>query len=227
VAALFLHRDNRFRVQVQIDDQIVTAHLPNSGRLGELLVPGREVWLTPADPAALGRRRTAYSLALVEYAGRLVSVNAHLPGDLVAKALGCQLLAPFAEYAVVKREVTLGQSRIDFFLSAQDHPSCWLETKSVTLVNEGTAQFPDAPTARGLRHVLELTRAVERGEKAAVLFVVQRDDAQRFTPHDAADPAFGQALRQAVEAGVAVHALRCCVTREAIQTIDFIPVVLQ
>ena len=156
----------------------------------------------------------------------MVSVDAHLPGDLVAKALSLQLLAPFVEYTSVRREATLDRSRIDFLLSARDRPPCWLEIKSVTLLNSGTAQFPDAPTVRGLRHVLELTRAAERGDKAAVLFVVQRDDAHDFTPHDKADPAFGQALRQAAKAGVAMHALRCRVTLEAIGIIDFIPVVL-
>ena len=227
VEATFLCRDNRFRVQVQIGDQVAAAHLPNSGRLAELLVAGRRVWLTPAKPAARLRRRTAYDLTLVEHAGRLVSVDSRLPGDLVAHALRCGLLgAEFGAYSVVRREVRLGKSRIDFLLEGARLPSCWLEIKSVTLVTAGVARFPDAPTSRGRRHVLELTQAVKDGDRAAVLFVVQRDDATSFSPHDSADPPFGQALRHAVAVGVRVLAVRCRVTRDSAEVLGIIPVVL-
>ncbi len=203
------------------------AHLPNSGRLNELLVPGHQVWLRPADPASLQRRRTAYDLALVSYAGRLVSVDARLPGHLVAKALAGKRLPPFQQYPEVRREVTLGESRIDFLLpGTAEHPQCWIEVKSVTLVNQGTAQFPDAPTARGRRHVQELIAAAERGERAAVLFVAQREDAEQFSLHDAADPAFGQALREAAQCGVEIHSLRCRVTLQAVHLTGPIPVSL-
>ena len=105
----FVRRENRFRVQVQIEGALAAAHLPNSGRLQELLVPGARVWLTPADPAARARRRTGYDLTLVEYGGRLVSVDARLPTKLLAVALehGCAPGLP--RYPVIWREVALGQ----------------------------------------------------------------------------------------------------------------------
>jgi len=227
IPGIFVRRDNRFRVQVQIDERIQAAHLPNSGRLGELLTPGRQVWLVPADLRRNPQRRTAYDLALVKFAGRLASVDARLPGHLVAEALHEGRLASFEDYSVIRREVKLGESRLDFRLEADpDQPPCWVEVKSVTLVENGVALFPDAPTARGQRHVRELMRAVEQGDRAVVVFVVQRDDATGFAPHDEADPAFGEVLRQAAQAGVGVYAWRCRVGREEIRLMDAIPVVL-
>jgi sugar fermentation stimulation protein A len=105
-------------------------------------------------------------------------------------------------------------------------PPCWIEVKSVTLVQQGVARFPDAPTLRGQRHVRELMRAVQEGQRAAVVFVVQREDAERLVPHDENDPAFGRALRQAARAGVEVYAWRCRVGLDAIQLADAIPVQL-
>jgi sugar fermentation stimulation protein A len=195
--------------------------------LGELLLPGRTVWLHPADKHRNPQRRTAYDLVLVTFGDRLVSVDARLPGQLVGKALRHGQLAGLESYTTVRREVSLGQSRLDFRLEAgSGSPPCWVEIKSVTLVEGSTALFPDAPTLRGQRHVRELTQAAERGERAAVIFVVQRNDAERFTPHDEADPAFGQVLRQAAQTGVQVYAWRCRVSREAIQLAEAIAVVL-
>lgn len=228
VPGTFVRRDNRFRVQVQLQGRVEAAHLPNSGRLGELLVPGRKVWLAPADLRHSPARRTAYDLALVEFAGRLVSVDARLPGRLVAQALRHGQLPGFESYTTVQAEVRLGESRLDFRLTAgTETPPCWIEVKSVTLIDPGadTARFPDAPTLRGQRHLRELVKAVEKGDRAAVIFVVQRDDARRFAPHDKADPAFGQILRQAARAGVEIQAWRCQVNLKAIQLFDTIPVV--
>jgi sugar fermentation stimulation protein A len=227
VSGTFVRRDNRFRVQVRIAERISPAHLPNSGRLGELLVPGREVWCSAADPRRAPHRSTAYDLLLVNYAGRLVSVDARLPGHLVAAGLRQGGLTPFQGYAAVQREVSRGDSRLDFRLQDPgDKPDCWIEVKSVTLVENGAARFPDAPTLRGQRHVTELMHAVKSGERAAVIFVIQRDDALRFTPHDQADPDFGRTLRQAATAGVEIYAWRCSVSLKKICLIDTVLVEL-
>ena len=224
IPGTFIQRDNRFRVQIQISGQQAAAHLANSGRLGELLVPGHKVWLARADRSN-HRRRTAYDLVLIESAGRLVSVDARVPTQLVEGALRHAQLAGFEEYPTVQREVRLGKSRLDFRLDAgSEQPPCWIEVKSATLVEAGVARFPDAPTLRGQRHVRELVQAVENGDRAAVLFIVQREDASHFAPHDEADPAFGRVLRQSARAGVAVYAWRCRVSHKAIQLIGTIPV---
>jgi len=224
----FVRRDNRFRIQAAISGQSVTAHLPNSGRLGELLVRGRRIWLVPAPQQNNPKRRTFYDVALVEYQGRLVSVDARVPGRLVAGALRHRQLDGFESYTAIRQEVRLGASRLDFRLTdAPAAPPCWLEVKSVTLVEEGVARFPDAPTLRGKRHVYELIKAVSAGDRAAILFIVQRDDAVRFTPHHAADAQFSQALEQAAEAGVEVLAWRCTVRLQSIELDEKIPVDLQ
>jgi sugar fermentation stimulation protein A len=219
-AARFLRRDNRFRVTVQMDGQTVMAHLPNSGRLSELLTPGRELRLASMPYA---HRKTLYDLKLVRYAGVWVSVDARLPNPLFAEAFRAGSLPGFEGYKRLQAEVTLGDSRIDFLLIGLTQ-HCWVETKSVTLVEEGIARFPDAPTLRGRRHLATLIHAVERGERAAVVFVVQRPDAQAFRPHAEADPLFAEALRQASAAGVAVLAFRCHVSEEDIALDTLIPV---
>jgi sugar fermentation stimulation protein A len=205
VAGRFVRRDNRFRVTVEVEGEPAAAHLPNSGRLTELLTPGRACWLASFDDP---RRKTCFDLVLVAYAGVLVSVDARLPNGLFAEALAAGRLEPFRGTARFEREVRLGESRLDFLLQGRVG-ACWVEVKSVTLVEDGAARFPDAPTARGVRHLAELTAAVGRGEQAAVVFVIQRPDVCCFTPHDRADAAFGAALREAQSAGVGVYAWAC------------------
>ncbi|MDX1688805.1 MAG: DNA/RNA nuclease SfsA [Candidatus Promineifilaceae bacterium] len=222
----FLSRDNRFRATVVVDGRETWAHVPNSGRLTELFVPGRSLWLAPA---AAPHRKTDYDLKLVEYPvpGRgdvLVSVDARLPNPLFAEALAADRLPAFP-CTSSEREIVLGDSRIDFRLQGPGG-ACWVETKSVTLVEEETALFPDAPTGRGRRHLEELAAAVEAGERAAVVFVVQRPDARQFAPHPTADPAFAETLRAVAAAGVDVRAYACDVSLAAITLSHEIPVCL-
>jgi len=219
----FVRRENRFRVTVDVEGQRVAAHLPNSGRLTELLTPGRPCWLERVVDSS--RRKTSFDLKLLAFAGVLVSVDARLPNPLVAEALEEDRLAPFQGYTAFRREVTLGDSRMDFQVQMPEG-LLWVEAKSVTLVDRGLALFPDAPTRRGTRHVEALTRAARDGHRAAIVFVVQRPDALRFSPHSAADPAFSEALRSAAQWGVEVHAWTCQVDRNAIAIGEEIPVEL-
>jgi sugar fermentation stimulation protein A len=219
-AARFVQRDNRFRVVVEVDGQPATAHLPNSGRLGELLTPGREVRLAHGSNP---HRKTAYDLKLVRYAGVWVSVDARLPNALFAEAFRVGVLPGLQGYTALQAEVALGKSRIDFLLTGPAG-RCWVETKSATLVERGMARFPDAPTERGRRHLAAMVHAVEQGDRAAVVFVIQRPDARAFGPHAEADPDFTRALRQAASAGVMVLAGRCRVSEKEIALDAFIPV---
>ena len=212
--ATFVKRDNRFRVTVRVEGHLAWAHLPNSGRLRELLVPGQRVLLAAAQAPG---RLTSYDLLLVDLDGTLVSIDARMPSRLLYEALQAGRLEEFAGYAQIRREVTYGQSRLDLVLEGgPDGGRCFIEAKSVTLVKDGVALFPDAPTQRGRRHLSELARARAEGHRAAVVLVVQRDDAIRFSPHDEADPAFGQALREAAQAGVEVYAYKCRVSEEEV-----------
>jgi len=223
VEGTFLTRSNRFRVEVRIGHQVASAHLANSGRLEELLIPDRTVWL---KRAARRHRKTGYDLALIEYGETLVSLNSHLPNALLAQALRGGYLPWVDKDVVVRAEVRLGASRLDFLLRSQDNRKWWIEAKSVTLVEGHLAKFPDAPTLRGRRHIRELISAVHQGDQALVIFVVQRSDAERLTPNDRTDPPFGDALRAAAKAGVQIRALRCKVTPDRISLDRTIPVSL-
>jgi sugar fermentation stimulation protein A len=219
-----VRRENRFRAIVECDGRRLAAHVPNSGRLGELFTPGAAVWVAMAGASTA--RKTACHLALVEYAGTVVSVDARLPNRLVAEALAAGRLAPLGGYSQVQPEVHVGASRLDFLLDDGPHalqPRCWLEIKSVTLVEEGVALFPDAPTARGVKHLEELAALRRAGERVAVGFVVQRSDAGRFAPHPTADLTFAATLRRAHAEGVEVYAWRCAVNHNAIELTDQIP----
>jgi sugar fermentation stimulation protein A len=218
----FLRRDNRFRATVSVNGQEAAAHVPNSGRLADLFVPNREVWLAPAQG---GQRKTAYDLKLVDMDGVLVSGDARLPNSLFAEAVRVGQLPDFA-YETIEPEVRFNESRLDFRLSGT-RGVCWVETKSVTLVEAGMALFPDVPTARGSRHLRELMTLQEAGGvETAVVFIIQRPDAIRLSPHETADPVFAATLHEAAQAGVAVRAYTCQVTRETIAIDGEVPVVI-
>jgi sugar fermentation stimulation protein A len=173
-------------------------------------------------PKHAEHRRTAYDLLLVEYAEELVSVDARLPNRLFAEAVTDGTLEPFRGTTSVKAEVRRGESRLDFCLITPTG-TCWVETKSVTLVENSVALFPDAPTLRGQRHLGELIDLVDEGFRAAVVFIIQRQDATSFAPNKAADPAFAHMLDEAVSSGVEVYGFRCAVSRQSIATIGAVP----
>ena len=240
VEGAFEQRLNRFAALVGVDGRQAMVHVANSGRMRELLWQGNRCLLAPRTAAG---RKTAYDLTLVEVApdravgepraeydgaapGRvLVSADARLPPALLSEAFHEGRLPPFAEYDTARREVVYGDSRLDLLLSGS-HGACFIEVKSVTLVVDGVALFPDAPTERGRRHLGALVRAVDEGYRAAAVFVIQREDARACAPHDAADPAFGRALRGAVASGVEAYAYVCRVTRREIRLAYPVPVLL-
>ena len=217
VEGRFLERLNRFAALVEVAGAPSLVHVANSGRMRELLAAGNRVLLKPITGAA--HRKTRFDLALVDLGWTLASADARLPNALVTEALREGRLPQFRDYPQLRQEVVFGESRLDLRL---DGPAgtCYIETKSVTLVNDGVGLFPDAPTIRGVKHLGSLGQAVAAGHRAAVVFVVQRADAQAFAPNDAADPAFGAALRQAVESDVEALAYRCRVTEQEIVLAD-------
>jgi sugar fermentation stimulation protein A len=193
----------------------IEAHMADPGRLRELLVPGRRVWLRSAMPGP--QRRTSWSAVLVESpdGSGLVSVDTTLPNRLIHAALKQHALEEFAGWDLERAEARLGGSRIDFVLRRADGRRLALEVKSVTLVEDDVALFPDAVTARGARHVRELARiAGEEDWEAAILFVLQRPDASRIAAAAAIDPDFAAALAAARAAGVRVLGRRCHVSLE-------------
>jgi sugar fermentation stimulation protein A len=220
----FIVRENRFRARVRLAGEEVAAHVPNSGRLSELLEQDRQVLLAEASGL---HRVTDYDLLMVSLPNTLVSIDARLPNRLFHEALQKGALSEFEGLSQVRGEVPYGQSRLDFLLeSPSDSDRCLVEVKSVTLIQEGIGLFPDAVTERGRRHVRELQRALRRGGRAAVVFVIQRADAVALAPHDESDPAFGAALREAAAHGVEVYAYACDVTMEEVAIRERVPVLL-
>jgi len=220
----FVKRLNRFSVLVEVGGKSVKAHLANSGRLGELLIAGREVYLL-SRPSP--HRKTAYDLVLMRSASHvLVSTDARLPNLLFQEYLSGPQHPPFDAYDVLQREVSLGDSRLDFLLTKKDGKT-YIEVKSVTLVRDGIGYFPDSPTLRGTRHLRELTAALEEGHQAAVVFVAQRPDVSGIKPNDSADPGFGDVLRKAASSGVGVFGLRCRVSCDGVRIDKPIPVLLE
>jgi sugar fermentation stimulation protein A len=213
LAGRFLRRLNRFAALVEVDGCSTRVHVRNSGRLRELLRPGRPVLL---EPAAHDGRQTRFTLALVRLPDGYVSADAHLPNALVADGLRRRALPGFRGYRILRREPAIGRNRADFLLVRGGH-QCFLEVKSVTLVEGGVALFPDAPTVRGRTHLEHLIAARGRGVGGAVLFVIQRKDANAFALNWDADPEFGETLQRAVRAGVRITAVRCEVDRRGVR----------
>lgn len=220
----FISRPNRFLAVVDLQEKRVEAHLPDPGRLRELLIPGRRVWVRSAQGSG---RKTRYTLAMVESgSGELVSVVTTLPNLLVAEALEAGRVGELEGWRIVSREYGWGRSRFDFLLTDTGQRRLVLEVKSVTLVEGCRALFPDAVTARGERHVRELVAARGSGVEAALLFVVQRRDAESVTAASAIDPKFAAALEEASRAGVRLIGYRCRVTLEEAILADPIPVLV-
>ncbi len=220
VSGNLIQRVNRFVVAVEVGGEVVHAHLANSGRLHELMFPGAPVLLTPRPRVG---RKTGLDLALVYVDGVWVSADARLPNRLVMEAVEEGRLGALAGLRVVRREPIFGGARLDLLLGGPQG-QVLVEAKSVTLVEGGMALFPDAPTLRGRRHLQALMEALRQGLGAAVIFVVQREDAQAFSPHHGADPAFARALGEAHRSGVMVLAYRCRVSPQEVAIADPVPV---
>lgn len=187
--------------------------MADPGRLRELLLPGKRVWVRPAAGA---HRRTRWSAVLVESpdGSGLVSLDSSLPNRLVRSALEAGALEEVHPWRLERAEWPHGRSRLDFLLAAPDRPPLVMEVKSVTLVEEdGIARFPDAVTARGARHVKELAELARSGAyRAAILFVLQREDGRAIEAARSIDAVFADALAEAREAGVRVLGRRCHVS---------------
>jgi sugar fermentation stimulation protein A len=211
VPATFRARPNRFLGEVEMDGETVPCFIPDPGRLKELLFPGARVYLL--QRASEGRK-TRHDLVLVDLGGTLVSTDSRVPNKVVAEALNANLLPEFRDLKIARTEPSFSDSRLDFLLDGA-RGTMLLEVKSCTLVEGRTALFPDAPTERGRRHLRALVEALNAG-RAAMLFLVQRDDADGLRPNVGTDPQFARALREASDGGVEVYAYNSRVTLEGI-----------
>lgn len=211
-----IQRYKRFLADVVLDDGTeLTAHCPNPGAMLGLNMPGLTVWLSRSpDP----KRKLSHTLELVEVDGGLVGVNTMHPNRLVAEALAADAIPELTGYSSHRREVKYGKnSRVDFLLEADGRPPCWLEIKNCHLRRQGAlAEFPDCVAARSLKHLRELEQMVAEGDRAVVLFVVQRTDCDAFAACRDLDPAFAQGLDHAAGTGVEVLVYACDMAENAI-----------
>ena len=213
----FLSRPNRFIAQVEIGGREETCHVKNTGRCRELLVPGAIVYLTASDNP---ERKTKYDLVAVEKGSRLINMDSQAPNKVVQEWLEQGGLPGLTR---IQPEYRYDQSRFDFYLQ-QGSQKAFLEVKGVTLEDRGVVRFPDAPTARGAKHLHELIRASQEGYGAYVFLVIQMENVDHFEPNWKTDPDFGQALLEAQEAGVQILAYDCQVAPASLSIGKKVPV---
>lgn len=225
VKGIFIERSNRFIAYAEIDGKMEKAHVKNTGRCKELLLPGASVYLEVADNP---QRKTKYDLIAVEKfrEGKeplLINMDSQAPNNAAEEWLKKGNL--FSENAVVKREVRYGKSRFDFYIEDGERKA-FLEVKGVTLEENGLALFPDAPTERGVKHIKELMACMDEGYEAYILFVIQMKEMHAFSPNDKTHPDFGRALREAADGGVKVLAVDCKTETDYMEVDDYIEVKL-
>ena len=220
-----IRRYQRFLADVELaDGRRITVHTPNTGRMRGLLDPGNRLWLRDcANP----RRKYRYSWVLVETRqGVLVGIDTQLSNPLVREGIETGVISKLQGYERLRQEVRYGRenSRIDLLLEDEKRGRCYVEVKNVTLVENGIAQFPDAVTERGRKHLRELARRARAGDRAVVLFCVQRGDAERFRPADHIDREYTSSLAEAAQQGVETLAYSARVSTGKIRLDQSLPV---
>lgn len=229
VRGRLIQRYKRFLADVVLDGgEPVTAACPNTGSMLGLAAPGCTVWLSRSEAAS---RKYPHTWEMVEAdlwnSPTLVGINPMHPNRLVAEAIAADAIAPLAGYETLRREVKYGQSsRIDLLLEDERKGRCYVEVKNVHLMRAaGRAEFPDCVTARGAKHLAELAAMVAQGHRAAMVYLIQRADAESFSICGDLDPAYLEAFRSAADAGVEAFAYRCRLSREEIMVDGSVPII--
>lgn len=206
----FEDRTNRFIAHVWIDGKLETVHVKNTGRMGELLLPGAEVVLEIAENP---KRKTKYDLISV-YKESLgwVNVDSQATNKVMAEWLDTQ------DYSYIKPEFKYGDSRLDFYME-KGNEKFLMEVKGCNLEINGKGYFPDAPSTRAVKHLQELTKAVSAGYRCIVAFVIPMEGVTEVLPNMETHPEFGEALEAAKEAGVEVWNLPCMVTENTLSIV--------
>ncbi|MDX2480849.1 MAG: DNA/RNA nuclease SfsA [Desulfuromusa sp.] len=218
-----LHRYKRFFTDIELlDGSVVTAHTPNTGSMKQCAIAGYKVLISKSDNP---QRKLKYTLELIKVGNHWVDTHTQRTNRVVEEALRTNRIKSLEDFRV-QPEYKFGESRIDFYLDKADTEAL-VEVKNVTLCcRETTACFPDAVTTRGQKHLRELLAAKQQGYRAVIFFLVQRAEANEFSPADDIDPEYGRLLREVVAAGVEVLAYKTIVTPQENRVGDQIPVVL-
>ncbi len=229
IEATLIKRYKRFLADVTMQDgTTITVHVANPGAMTGLSTPGARVWLSRSDNP---KRKLSHSWELIEVDfGRgleLVGVNTAHPNPLVGAALAMGAIPELTGYDTIRREVKYGKnSRVDFLLESGGRPSCYVEIKNVHLMRQtGLAEFPDAKTERGRKHLDELGDMVEQGNRAVMLYLIQIGSAERFALARDVDPKYGAAFDRARQRGVEAMAWRCAIAMDGIEIVERVPMV--
>ena len=225
-----IKRYKRFLTDVTLDSgEVITCTCPNTGSMMGLLEPGNPVWLSVSDNPKRKYRHTWEMVEAMNASGKRarVGLNTGLPNKLVEEAISAGRIPALAGYDTLKREQKYGKnSRIDILLSDEARPACYVEVKNVTLSRTaGVAEFPDAVTSRGAKHLDELSSMVREGNRAVMVYLIQRSDAQGFSLANDIDAAYFEAWTRATKAGVESIAMACTMGDDTIvcdQTIEFV-----
>lgn len=224
VPARLVSRYKRFLFDAILEDGTpITGSCPNTGSMRGLTAPGSRIWLSQHDSPT---RKYRHMLELVEADGTLVGINTGMPNRLAEEAIRAGMIASLTGYGIVKREQRYGaNSRIDLLLLDEARPPAYIEVKNVHFMRTaGLAEFPDSVTARGAKHFDEMGDMVERGFRAAMLYVIQRDDCAVLSICEDLDPTYGAAFRRARTRGVEAFAISCRITPEGILPSRPIPI---
>ncbi|MDX2102803.1 MAG: DNA/RNA nuclease SfsA [Alphaproteobacteria bacterium] len=222
IPARLLRRYKRFLADVVLDGREVTVHCPNPGAMTGLADPDAEVWLTPT------RTKLPYRWVLTRVGDHLVGIDTNHPNRLVAEAVAAGQLPALAGYDQQRREVAYGaNSRIDLLLTGTGRPDCYVEVKNVHLMRQpGLAEFPDCVTARGAKHLEELSAMVQGGARAVMVYVVQRGDCTGFALAADIDPVYASTFARARAAGVEALVYDCLVTPDAVEVRQPLPMLV-
>ena len=215
ISGQLIKRYKRFFVDIRIKSQIITAHCPNTGSMGGLLKKGNKVWLSKSDNP---NRKLKYTLEIIEDEKSKVGINTHSANKIVKHALQNNLIKQFKNILEIKAETKFGaNTRFDFLINNKNNKA-FIEVKNVTLSRKKKlAEFPDAVTSRGLKHIKELINASKRNYKIYILFLIQRNDCESFTIAKDIDPKYANALGKAIKNKLNILCYDCKFTSKGIK----------
>lgn len=210
--ATFINRPNRFIANVLINGKLEKVHVKNTGRCNEILQEGTTVFL---EKAKNPNRKTKYSLISAFKDDILINIDSQVPNDIVYSALQENKIPELKNLELIKKEVNYYNSRFDIYYEREKEKG-FIEVKGVTLETKGIAMFPDAPTKRGTKHILELIQSVKEGYKSYIFFLIQMPNIQHFKPNCHMDKDFSEALILAKKEGVDILAYNSIVNKDEI-----------
>ncbi len=207
ISGQLIKRYKRFFVDIKIGNKIVTAHCPNTGSMQGLLEKNNKVWLTKsANP----KRKLKYTLQIIENKSAKVGINTHMTNKITLEALKSSIIKKFKNFETLKQEVNFGSNTRFDFLITEGKKKSFIEVKNVTLSRKkGIAEFPDAVTLRGLKHIQELLKANQKGYEIYLLYIIQRDDCNTFELAKDIDPKYCELLVKAVKKNLNILCYDC------------------